>query len=148
MLELTNWLVPKLGNGCARAMHKNERSHAAENHLGANGARRAVVNAISQLEGLMVLSELGVVSLSLHTIVPERLIEQQQGSVDVEDMLKFIVSTDTFRDAKSMELLDIWAAVDRNGATVRSADETFGAPVQKSLIEKSEGPVHLEVNKQ
>jgi len=86
---------------------------------------------------------LGVVHLSLHMIVPERLREQQQGSVGAEDMLKFIVSTDTFRGTKSMELLDIWAAVDPNGAAARSADETFGALVQKSLVEKSEGPEQL-----
>jgi len=86
------------------------------------------------------IGPLGVVRLQLRMKVPERLMEGQHGSVSVEDMLKFIVSTDAFRGTRSMELVDIWAAVDPNGAAVRSADETFGAPMQESLVEKSKGP--------
>lgn len=82
----------------------------------------------------------GVDRLALRVTVPQRLREQQQGSVGAEDMLKFIVSTCPVRGTKSMELPDLWDAVGHGAAAVRSADETFGAPVQKSLVEESKGP--------
>lgn len=85
----------------------------------------------------------GMDRLKPHVTVPERLRVQQQGSVGTEDVLKFIVSTDPVRGIKSLELLDLWDAVEHDVASVRSADETFGASVQKSLMEKSKGPRQL-----
>jgi len=78
----------------------------------------------------------GVDRLTPHVTVPARLRAQQQRPVDAEDMLKFIVSTYPVRGTKSMKLPDLWDAVKHDVAVVRSADETFGAPVQKSLVEK------------
>ncbi len=85
----------------------------------------------------------GVVRLAPRVTVPPQLREQQQGSVSAEDILKFIVSTYPVRGTKSMELPDLWYAVEHNVAAVRSADETFGAPVQESLVERCDGPGHL-----
>ena len=85
----------------------------------------------------------GVDRLEPRVTVPARLRAQQQGSVGTEDVLKFIVSTDPVRGTKSLELPDLWDAVEHDVAPVRSADETFGAPVQKSLVEKSKGPGQL-----
>ena len=82
----------------------------------------------------------GVVRLVPRVTVPARLRSQQQGSVSAEDILKFIVSTYPVRGTKSMELPDLWDAVEHNMAAVRAGDETFGASVQKSLVEKSKGP--------
>ncbi len=81
----------------------------------------------------------GVDRLTPRVTVPARLRAQQQRPVGAEDMLKFIVSTDPVCGTKSMELPDLWDAVNHDVAVVRSADETFGAPVQKSLVEKSKG---------
>ena len=85
----------------------------------------------------------GVVRLAPRVTVPERLRAQQQGSVGAEDMLKFIVSTYPVYGTKSLELPDLWDAVEHGAATIRSADETFAASVQKSLVEKSKGPGQL-----
>ena len=89
------------------------------------------------------IAPLGVDRLAPRMTVPPRLRAQQQGSVGAEDILKFIVSTYPVRGTKSMELPDLWEAVKHDVAAVRSADETFGAPVQKSLVEKSKGPGQL-----
>ena len=85
----------------------------------------------------------GVVRLAPRVTVPARLRAQQQGSVGAEDMLKFIVSTYPVRGTKTLELPDLWDAVEHGAATIRSADETFAASVQKSLVEKSKGPGQL-----
>ena len=85
----------------------------------------------------------GVVRLAPRVTVPERLRAQQQGFVGAEDMLKFIVSTYPVYGTKSLELPDLWDAVEHGAATIRSADETFAASVQKSLVEKSKGPGQL-----
>jgi len=85
----------------------------------------------------------GVDRLAPRVTVPARLRAQQHGSFGAEDVLKFIVSTYPVRGTKSMELPDLWDAVEHGAAAVRSADETFGAPVQKSLVEKSKGPGQL-----
>ena len=82
----------------------------------------------------------GVVRLAPRVTVPARLRAQQQGSVGAEDMLKFIVSTCPVYGTKSLELPDLWDAVEHGAATIRSADETFAESVQKSLVEKSKGP--------
>lgn len=85
----------------------------------------------------------GTDRLEARVTVPARLRAQQQGSVGAEDVLKFIVSTYPIRGIKSLELPDLWNAVEHDVAAVRSADETFGAPMQKSLMEKSKGPGQL-----
>lgn len=89
----------------------------------------------------------GAVRLELCMTVPARLREQQQGSVGVEDTLKFIVSTNPVRGTKSMELPDLWDAVEHDVAAVRSADETFGASLQESLVGNSKGPEQLRGEK-
>ena len=70
--------------------------------------------------------------------VPKRLIGQQQGSVSAEDLLKFIVSTCPIRGTKSMELPDLWDAVEGKPAAVRSDDDAFGVTIQESLVHVSD----------
>ena len=86
------------------------------------------------------IAPLGADRFSPRVKVPARLRAQQQDPIGAEDVLKFIVSTSPVRGTNSMELPDLWDAVEHGKAAVRSADETFGAPVQKSLVENSEGP--------
>lgn len=69
--------------------------------------------------------------------VPARLRAQQQGSVSANDVLKFIISTHPIHGTESLELPDLWDAVEH---AVRSADETFGAGMETSLVEKSTRP--------
>lgn len=85
----------------------------------------------------------GVDRLKLCVTVPARLRAQKQGPVGAEDVLKFIVSTFSVRGTKSLELPDLWDAVEHNVAAVRSADETFGALVRETLVETSKGPGQL-----
>ena len=72
---------------------------------------------------------------------------QRQGPFGAEDVLKFIVSTDPVYGTKSLELPDLWDVLEHDAAAVRSADETFGAPVQKSLLEKNKGLRQLKDEK-
>ncbi len=81
----------------------------------------------------------GAIRFGVSMTVPTRLKEKQQSYVATEDLLKFIVSTEPIDGTKSLELPDLWDAVEHRAATVRSADETFGASVQESLVEKSRG---------
>ena len=81
----------------------------------------------------------GMIRFAVSMTVPTRLKEKQQSYVATEDLLKFIVSTEPINGTKSLELPDLWDAVEHGAATVRSADEAFGASVQESLVEKSRG---------
>ena len=50
--------------------------------------------------------------------VPARLRAQQEGFTSAEDMLKFIVSIYPVRGTKSMEMPDLWDAVEHNAVAV------------------------------
>lgn len=70
-----------------------------------------------------------------------RLRAQQQGSVNADDLLKFIVSTHLIPGIQSLELLDLWHVMEHG---VPREDEDFGVQMQKNLVEeKSKGSEQL-----
>ena len=85
----------------------------------------------------------GVLRVNVIMTVPARLREQKQSACSVEDIFKFIVSTNPIGGVESMELPGPWDVVEYDTVAVHSPYKVSWAPVQESLVKKSKGPGQL-----